>query len=166
MSDHFDLRRIHHDNIPRALDRAHHYRLLNDPEQAESICLDVLDVDPSNQQAIVTLVLALTDSFSRDSGTRGVRRARELLSKLDDAYEQAYYAGLVAERTGRAHLARATSRAFAYESFREAMGCYERAEAIRPPGNDDPLLRWNSCARTIMREGLEPPSDPGELPLE
>jgi hypothetical protein len=166
MSEQFELRRIHQGSLAQTLDRAHHYRLLNDPEQAESICLDVLEVDPSNQRAIVILVLALTDSFSRDAGTRGVTRARELIGMLEGSYEQAYYSGLIAERMGRAYLAREASGSFAYESLREAMGWYEKAEAVRPPGNDDPLLRWNSCARTIMRERLEPRDEAGEQPLE
>jgi hypothetical protein len=32
------------------------------------------------------------------------------------------------------------------------MTWYERAEAMRPPGNDDAILRWNACARLIMRD--------------
>ena len=32
------------------------------------------------------------------------------------------------------------------------MTCYEKAEAIRPPSNDDTLLRWNTCARLIMAD--------------
>jgi hypothetical protein len=31
------------------------------------------------------------------------------------------------------------------------MDWYERAEAIRPPHNDDALLRWNTCARVLAR---------------
>jgi hypothetical protein len=37
----------------------------------------------------------------------------------------------------------------AYDAFRDAMTWYERAEAIRPAGNDDAILRWNTCARLI-----------------
>jgi hypothetical protein len=29
------------------------------------------------------------------------------------------------------------------------MAWYEKAEAIRPAGNDDAILRWNTCARLI-----------------
>jgi hypothetical protein len=39
----------------------------------------------------------------------------------------------------------------AYDALREAMSWYERAEAIRPTGNDDAILRWNTCARLISR---------------
>jgi len=32
---------------------------------------------------------------------------------------------------------------------------------LRPPGNDDALLRWNACARIIMGNGLAPRSEEG-----
>ena len=47
----------------------------------------------------------------------------------------------------------------AYEWLREAMDWYEKAEAIRPAGNDDALLRWNACARLIMRDHHLVPSE-------
>ena len=58
----------------------------------------------------------------------------------------------------------------AYACFRHAMGCFERAEAVRPPANDDAILRWNSCARMIMsnpdvvpsRETVEAAANLGE----
>jgi hypothetical protein len=31
------------------------------------------------------------------------------------------------------------------------MAHYEEAERLRPPGEDDPLLRWNSCVRILMK---------------
>jgi hypothetical protein len=40
--------------------------------------------------------------------------------------------------------------------FRQAMDCFEKAEAIRPAGNDDAILRWNGCARIIQRNKLAP----------
>jgi hypothetical protein len=30
------------------------------------------------------------------------------------------------------------------------MAWYEKAEKIRPPGNDDAVLRWNTCARIFQ----------------
>ena len=39
------------DAVPAALEKAEHYRLLNEPEEAESICVDVLEVEPDDQQA-------------------------------------------------------------------------------------------------------------------
>ena len=57
-------------------------------------------------------------------------------------------------------------RSAAYDGFRHAMEWYERAEQLRPPGNVDAVLRWNSCVRAIERERLEPESREPELPLE
>jgi hypothetical protein len=147
----FELKSLTREAIPAALEKAHRYRLLNEPEQADSICQDVLRLDPDNQEALTTLLLALTDRFV---GPRPVssRLARELLPRLKGAYEQEYYAGLIDEREGIAWLRSEKPRAgsAAYECFRSAMAHYEKAEAVRPTANDDALLRWNSCARMII----------------
>ena len=37
----------------------------------------------------------------------------------------------------------------AYDWFVKAMGHFEAAEGIRPSGNDDAILRWNTCARVM-----------------
>jgi len=146
----YELKRLSSEAVPRALEKAERYRLLNEASEAESICQDVLGVDPGNQQALVILLLALTDQFEHGLA---VKEAREILPRLTDEYERAYYAGIVCERQAKARLAHAGpgSGVAAYEWFREAMGWYEKAEAIRPPGNDDAMLRWNTCARTLMR---------------
>lgn len=148
----FELKRLHRDGIEAAVKKAEHYRLLNEPRQAESICLDVLEVDPANQRALVLLLLARTDQFVRGSGT-GVHDARSLLSALEGEYERAYYAGIICERWAVAVLHRGGpgSGEIAYQSLRQAMTWYEKAEAVRHEGNDDPVLRWNACARLIMR---------------
>ena len=86
----------------RALEKAERYRLLNEPGEAESICLDILHVDPENQQALITLLLARTDEFDQPTGD--VARAQEVVPRLKGAYEQAYYAGIVLERKARAQL--------------------------------------------------------------
>ena len=167
MTEPFALKRISREAIEHAADRAEHYRLLNDPEQAESICLDILAVDEGNVRARVTLILSLTDLFPMSAGSHAARRAKEHVAKLSGAYERAYYAGLVAERQGRAHLLHGgMERAFAYEGLHDAMQHYEQAEALRPPGVDDAILRWNACVRIIQREGLRPRRDEPELPLE
>jgi tetratricopeptide (TPR) repeat protein len=160
-----ELKVISKEAIPKAIEKAEHYRLLNDPEQAESICLDVLAVDPDSQRALRALVLAMTDQFASSRGASGVMKAREYVARLTDEYERAYYTGIVCERQARAYLARMAG-SLAYEPFREAMEWYEKAEHIRPPGNDDAILRWNSCVRTIRRERLEPRAEERELPLE
>jgi hypothetical protein len=162
--DDFELKRISEGAIPHAIEKAERYRLLNDPEQAESICRDVLAVDDDQPDAVRILVLAITDQLVRGHHG-GVREARELIKRLSDPYERAYYTGIVVERDARAHLERRGARG-SYHGFREAMHWFEEAEKLRPAGNDDALLRWNSCVRTITREHLEPDPDEHELPLE
>jgi tetratricopeptide (TPR) repeat protein len=166
MTSGFELKRISPDGIPHALEKAERYRLLNDPQQAESICLDVLSVDSDNQDALRILILSLTDQFTASAGGNA-HDARMQISKLSDEYERAYYTGLVYERETRAYLERKNVvRSAAYDGFRQAMEWYERAEELRPPGNVDAVLRWNSCVRAIERERLEPEPDEPELPLE
>jgi hypothetical protein len=162
----FELKKISADGIPHAMEKAERYRLLNDPVQAESICHDVLAVAPDHQDALRCLILSLTDQLG--AGPAGAaRRARLHVAQLSDPYERAYYTGLVHERETRAFLGKKTVvRSAAYDGFRHAMEWYERAEALRPPGNADAVLRWNSCVRAIEHERLEPADDAHELPLE
>ena len=161
--DRFRLKPMSADAIPSALAKAERYRLLNEPGEAESICLDVLQVDPHNEEALVMLLLTLTDQFPTDSSTKMVSRANELAASLGDEYDRAYYSGIVRERRAKAVLQRERfgAVAVAIEWLREAMACYERAESIRPAHNDDPLLRWNACARLLM-ELPEPAPDQAE----
>ena len=145
----FELKHLTAAGVPAALEKAEQYRLLNQPWAAESICWDVAGVEPDNQRALRTRLLAQTDQFGADMGA--VRRARESLSRLTDSYERAYYTGLVCERlakTGLEHRAPG-ARFAAYDELREAMEWYEKAEAIRPAGDDDAILRWNTCARLL-----------------
>jgi hypothetical protein len=161
-----ELKALSREAIPAALEKAERYRLLNEPAEAESICLDVLRVDPKNQSAIITLLLAVTDRFSKGYGVSDTQ-AKELLAQLSGEYERAYYTGIVAERRAKAKLAQGTpgSSHYAHNLFREAMHFFAKAEAHRPPGNDDALLRWNTCARLIAKnrlvareeENIEPP---------
>jgi hypothetical protein len=150
----FDLKTLSAEAIPAALEKAERYRFLNEPAEAESICLDVLKIAPDNQEALVMLLLATTDRFSKGYGVSDTQ-AKELLGKLTDEYERTYYAGLVAERRAKAKLSHGGhASAWAYDLFRQAMEFYEKAETLRPPGNDDALLRWNTCARIIERNKL------------
>lgn len=153
MTDGYELKRISRESIPMALQKAERYRVINDPSSAESICLDVLQVDSRSQEALTTLLLAITDQFA-EAPAEGARRAQELLPRLEDEYKRAYYAGIIAERCAKAHLRRGTMGAgeLAYHWFRQAMGWYEKAETRRPAGNDEAILRWNTCARILMRE--------------
>jgi hypothetical protein len=146
----FELKPISRDAIPEALSKVERYRLLNEPWQAESICLDILRIEPDYQPALVMLLLSLTDQFGKGVA---LTTARETLQRLQADYERAYYAGIICERWADSLLRQGSPGAgfTAYESLREAMHHYERAEALRPPGNDDALLRWNTCARILMR---------------
>ena len=159
----FELKRLSDEAVPAALEKARHYRLLNEPGAAESICLDILQVEPDNQETLVTLVLAMSDRFAKGY-TIGDTKIQDYLSRIKDDYEQIYYTGIIYERRAKAVLSKSIhgSESTAYEFFRQAMDWFERAEAIRPAGNDDAILRWNMCARIIIRNKLterEMPSD-------
>jgi hypothetical protein len=163
----FELKLLSAEALPRALEKAERYRLLNEPGEAESICLDVLRVQPENQQALVVLILALTDQF--DQGL-DASAPRELLPRLRGEYERAYYAGIICERRAKALWQRSGpgSNFAAYDGLREAMDWFEKAEALQPAGNEDACLRWNACARLLMdHPQLQPaPQERVELPLE
>ncbi len=148
----FELKTLSPEAVPRALAKAERYRLLNEPGEAVSICLDALDADPDNQDALVMLLLALTEQFDHDVAC--VAEAWRTVARLSDEYERAYFTGIIYERRAKAHVQHGTPRAGprAYEWLREAMTWYEKAETIRPSGNEDALLRWNACARLIMRD--------------
>src|SRR5262245_37165777 len=161
----FELKRLHLDAVPAALAKAERYRLLNEPRAAESICLDILEADPGHQPALITLILALTDQFARNADVP-VERVRERLPRLEGAYERAYYGGIVCERWAKALLTRAHPGygPIVHGWLREAMHLYEEAERLRPQGNDDPLLRWNACARLLMRHSELRPAERDDTP--
>ena len=153
----FSLKQLSRDAIPAALEKATRYRLLQEPAEAESICLDILAADPENQQALAILVLALTDRFNKSYAV-GESEAQEAAARLHSPYERAYYTGIICERRAKAylHLGSGGSGFNAYEKLTEALFWFERAEQLRPAGNDDALLRWNTCARIIMQNKLLP----------
>jgi hypothetical protein len=164
----FQIKTISRESIPGALERAERYRLLGEPGLAESICLDILEADPQNARATIMLLLAITDQFGM-SLSENVSRARQLLPRLQSDYEKNYFAGIICEREGLSILNQGMKGGHfaAYEWLMEAMEFFEKAEAIRPPGNDDALLRWNTCARLIMRYQLQPANEKYvEPPLE
>ena len=148
----FELKPLSKDAIASALVKAERYRLLNEAEEAESICLDVLAVEPDNQTAVTMLILAITDQF-RDEVSGNVVRALALLPRLEDEYSRAYFAGIIHERRAKAglHQRGLEPRTGIYEWLNAAMQDFERAARVRPAGNDDAILRWNACARTLMR---------------
>jgi hypothetical protein len=144
-----ELKRISRDTLSGALAKAERYRLLNEPEEAESICRDVLAVAPANQQAIVSLTLALTDQIGHNS--EAFSKALEAIEWLEGPYERAYYAGIAWERRAKArHMAAGQgAQHYVYEWILKAMDLFEQAEPLRPPNNDDALLRWNACVRYL-----------------
>ena len=128
-----DLKSLSKEAIPAALEKAERYRLLNEPAEAESICLDILETDPENQPALIMLLLAVTDRFSKGYGVSDTQ-ANHLLARIKGEYDRAYYAGILAERRAKAKLAQGTPGAAhdAYHELCEAMRQFEKAESIRP----------------------------------
>jgi hypothetical protein len=146
----FELKSISVQSIPEALAKVERYRLLNEPMLAESICLDILAIVPDHQQALISLLLARTDQFHSNVPAKA---AHEVLARIQGDYEQAYYAGIIWERVGHSRIRQGGSRegASAYHALRAAMAHYEKAIGFASPGNDDAILRWNTCARMIMQ---------------
>jgi len=160
------LKLLHPEGIPAALEKAERYRLLNEPAEAESICLDVLQIDADNQRAIITLLLSLTDQFEQGIEDRQTR-SRALLPRLHGEYERVYYAGLISERRGKAAMkdGMLVVASDIYEWLTEAMELYEKAEQLCPPGNDEARLRWNACARKLnSNKSLRPHEESGAAP--
>jgi hypothetical protein len=165
---HLQLKPLSREGIPAAIEKAEHYRLLNQPKLAESICLDVLAVENNNPTASVILLLALTDQFGKSS-SKASKQALSIAQGLKDDYLKKYYTGIVYERQAANALNSGVPGADfdAYEWFLEAMECYEQAELMHPAGNDDAILRWNTCARTIAQYNLrQRPFDEHESQLE
>ncbi len=164
------LKTISKESIPRALDKAERYRLLNEPFFAESICLDVLLVSPDDQQALTIYVLALTDQFNLGVEDQGAARASRAIARMTSEYARAYYTGIVSERRAAATLHRGGYGAgsAAWHDIQDAIAAYEKADALQTDdGNDDAILRYNTCLRLIEVHRLRAPTpETGELPLE
>ena len=151
----FNLKPLSKEAVVPALARAEHYRLLNQPGVAESICLDILNTDPGNQKAKIVLLLSLTDQFGQKHSK--AKMAEDIANSLSDPYSKLYYLGIIHERQGNTALNSSIpgSGFDAYEWYLEAMDFYERADEINPSGNEDVVLRWNTCARIIMENHLK-----------
>ena len=145
-----ELKPISSQGIPKAIAKAERYRLLNEPQEAESICLDILRVDPDHQEVLAMLLLAITDQFGKNVDV-GAGHANRVLARLRGEYERAYYGGVIAERWGKSRLRRGAHPSLASGFFLEAMDCYAKAMASSPAGNDDAILRWNACIRFMER---------------
>lgn len=163
----FKLKPLSEKAIPKALEKAMRYRLLNDPWQAESICRDILSVDPDNQEAVITLILSITDQFDSKFRT-SLSKALKMVSDLDSEYQRNYYKGLIYERQAIAALKRGNPRSgyIAFEHLTEAMEWYDKAEKSQSEDNEESILRWNACARMITQYKLEPaPEEKGTQPF-
>jgi hypothetical protein len=158
----FELKSISAKSVPEALAKVERYRLLNEPHLAESICLDILEVAPDHQQALIALLLARTDQFQSHANAK---TAQDVLAKIKGEYERQYYSGIIWERMGHAgiHHGGKGGGAAAYHALRSAMTYFESASKLSPPGNDSAILRWNTCARLIMQNPEIRPS-PDEQP--
>lgn len=144
----YKLKSISKAGIAEAMSKAERYRYLNDPEETESICRDILALDPSNQQALRLLGLALTDQFL-GFGMDRYREAKEAFERLSDPYERAYHIGLLFERRAKAQIQAGQPPHTLLPLVEQALAYYAEAEAIRPPENDDAVLRWNRCVRLL-----------------
>lgn len=145
----FHLKRISPDSLDGSLAKAERYRLLNEPNEAESICRDILEVDPANREARVSLVLALTDQLQQDPAK--FSSAVTAVSDLETAYDRAYYSGIAWERRAKAVHGAQGSGGHVYEWLVKALRLFEEAERLRPSNNDDAILRWNACVRYLDR---------------
>ena len=169
-----ELKKITPEAVPSALEKAKRYRFLNEPDEVESICLDILEATPDHQDALILLLLALTDKFHQSGLNPHYENALEIVKRLSDGYCKSYYSGLLFERRAKYHyrLGVPGSGEAAYDWFLKAMQAYEAALAGCDPDNQDALLRWNSCARFINRhpeargddESAETPLDAFDTP--
>ena len=160
----FDLKRLSEAGVEEAVAKARRYRLLNEPGEAESICRDIIETDPSNREARIMLLLAVTDQFERGLYGR-YEDATSMLDGLESEYERAYYHGIICERRAKAAYRQGGPGCgpAAYNWFRRAMGAFEKAEPIRSVGDDTAILRWNACARKIMsHDDIRPRPDHDE----
>jgi tetratricopeptide (TPR) repeat protein len=145
----YELKRISSAGIAEAIAKVELYRSLNEPEEAESICRDILAVEPEHQLALRLLGLALTDQFTGTSSDRD-REAEQSFQQLKDRYERLYYTGIAYERRAKAQLRTGRPPYTVLPLFENAMRSFEEAEKIRPEGNDDTILRWNRCVRLLQ----------------
>jgi hypothetical protein len=158
-----ELKTIKPETIPAALDMAKRYRLHNEPDEAESICLDILAIAPDHQEALITLLLALTDKFDDSGLNPSFDEAKDVVERLDSGYCKFYYSGIIFERRAKYHLKQGGmgTGAVAHEWFVKALEAFSRALNSCDPDNQDAVLRWNSCAR-IVNTHPEIKSDDGQ----
>ena len=143
------LKRISNAGIPAALSKVEVYRYLNEPGEAESICRDILAIEPENQEALRLLGLAVTDQFTGDVTDRH-SEAGSIFQGLSDDYLRVYHLGILEERKAKAQLKAGRPPHAVLPIFEVAMNYFEKASRISPADNDDAILRWNRCVRLLQ----------------
>lgn len=154
------LKTLSEASIPSALKKAERYRLLGEPYEAQSICLDILDVAPDNQEALIMLILAYTDEFKTEIYP-AFNKAVDALQRLGDTHCRSYYRGIINERRAKAQLDRGghSSGHIAHDWYMKAMADYETAMAGCAANDADAALRWNTCARILNENPHIKPED-------
>jgi tetratricopeptide (TPR) repeat protein len=145
------LKTISQSGIAEAIAKAELYRYLNEPEEAESICRDILAVDPNHALGLRMLGLSMTDQFTGGPGDR-YAEVEKMFQRLPDPYERNYYTGLLCERRVKAQLRAGRAPHTLLPLLERALQCFGEAERIHPPGNDDAILRWNRCVRLLQSQ--------------
>jgi tetratricopeptide (TPR) repeat protein len=158
----YKLKPISSAGINEAISKVELYRYLNEPGEAESICRDILAQDPQHQTALRLLGLSITDQFTGGMSDR-YAEADRIFHSLTNDYERAYYTGILHERKAKAQLRAGRPPHTVRPSFESALKCFEEAEQIRPPNNDDAILRWNRCVRLLQSRGAEWSKDMDEF---
>jgi tetratricopeptide (TPR) repeat protein len=148
----FQKKRLSEQNLQLAWEMAEKYRDLNAPDEAESICRDILEVAPRHQAALKTLGLALTDRFP-GRWAELHKEALAVFGRLEAEYDRVYYSGIAWERRGKAQLEEGAGRG-AYDAFVEAIALFERATSLAIPGKPEPILRYNRCVRVLSTEPI------------
>lgn len=154
------LKKLSPGELDSAVQKAVLYRELNQPDEAESICQDVLAVDARHQDALRVYGLAVTDRFA-ETAVGLFEEAMGAFAKLESEYDRVYHEGVAWERLGKAHLERGEGHG-ALTALEHALEHYERAEKLAPPNNPDPVLRFNRCVRLlrshrVLRDAFDTP---------
>jgi hypothetical protein len=144
------LKTISKSGIGEAIAKAELYRYLNEPEEAESICRDILVADPNHMLGLRTLGLTITDQFT-GAPTDRYAEVEKIFQSLKEPYERNYYTGLLCERRVKAQLGAGRAPHTLLPLLERALQCFAEAERAHPPGNDDAILRWNRCVRLLQR---------------
>jgi tetratricopeptide (TPR) repeat protein len=145
------LKTISKSGIAEAIAKAELYRYLNEPEEAESICRDILAADPHHALGLRTLGLTITDQFTGEATDR-YAEVEKIFQSLTDPYERNYYTGLLCERRVKAQLRAGRAPHTLLPLLERALQCFSEAERLHPPGNDDAILRWNRCVRLLQSQ--------------